>query len=150
MQRQEYDVRIGYMHQGMNQLHEALRSDLPEGLSARVADALTLMRARRARMQHAVRMLSAGLSFASFAGLFFSVQAFLQAATASGFTSYASLLVSDSNVIFAHLDLFFDGLAESIPAIESTLVLALVAVFLVSLRSAIGYGVQTRRHFRTA
>jgi hypothetical protein len=132
------------MHQGIDLLHEALQSDLPEDLTTRVRTALSRERARQARMAHTVRMLSGGISLISFGGLFVSIQAFVSAASASGFTAYASLIVSDSSIVSAHFTSFFASLVESLPSIESTLVLALVAVFLVSLRSSVGFGIRPR------
>jgi cellulose synthase/poly-beta-1,6-N-acetylglucosamine synthase-like glycosyltransferase len=126
-------------------LREALRSELPAGLAARIEGALLRARTRRERLCHAVRMLCASLSLISFAGLFVSVRELARAASASGFTSYASLAISDSSVVVAHSDSFLASLAESLPSTETAVFLALVSVFLVSLRSAVAYGLRAER-----
>ena len=138
------EPRIEDMNQGTRLLSAALRSDMPAGLGALVAGALTRARARQERACHIVRMLCTGLSLASFVGLFVSVRNLASAASASGFTSYASLFVSDSGTVFANFASFLQGLAEALPSAETAVFLALVAVFLVTLRSAVAYGMQTR------
>lgn len=139
------------MNQGIDILHEALQSQLPTGLEARVRASLLAFRARQERTRHAVRVFCASLSLVSFGGIFFSIKAFLSAASASGFTAYASLMLSDSSTVSAHLASFLEGLAEVMPSTETIIVLALVSVFLVSLRNAVGFGAQVpRTHIHAA
>lgn len=136
------------MYQGLSPLKNAFREELPAGLSLRVQAALSAARIRQARMRHTLSLLSSGVSVISFASLFVSLKAFATAATASGFTAYASLLVSDSSVVSSHFMSFAEALAEALPSVETTITLALVSVFLVSLRSAVSFGVAPR--MRTA
>ncbi|MDB5236925.1 MAG: hypothetical protein JWL88_27 [Parcubacteria group bacterium] len=134
------------MNEGNRFLRDALSTEVPVGLPERVQSAVSLVRIRQERLCHAVRMSCAAVSLASFGGIFFSIKAFLVAATASGFTAYTSLGVSDSSLVSAHFSSFLASLAESLPSTQMTIVLALVAVFLVSVRNAVAYGMQKPRY----
>lgn len=149
MQRPVLEPRIPDMHQARTLLRQALQEDLPAGLSIRVTNALIRIRTRQARLRYAASSLSGAVCLASFAGLFISLKSFLSAASASGFTAYASLMISDSSVVSGHLSSFLAGLVEVLPSAETTITLALVSVFLVSLRSAVSFGTRLPS-FRTA
>jgi hypothetical protein len=64
-----------------------------------------------------------------------ALPALIRAATASGFSTFASLFISDSDLVTSHLGTFGLTLLEALPGVEVTLTLFLLSVFLVSLQN---------------
>ena len=87
-----------------------------------------------------VRILRRRLVFSSCTGVLsllgaaFAVNALAAALRTSGFTDYASLIVSDHDAVFASGTAFFYTLLESLPGPETVLALVLIAVLIQSLR----------------
>src|SRR5262249_29998247 len=75
---------------------------------------------------------------ASFAGAILAVRALVEALASSGFTAYASLIVSDHDVVFASGNTFLATLLESLPGPEVVIALAVLAVLIQSLRVFVG------------
>jgi hypothetical protein len=69
----------------------------------------------------------------------------ITAAKNSGFYEYASLLISDSAVVFANWKLFISSMAESMPIFEMTLTLGIIFVFVYALRS-IAFAISSRNN----
>jgi hypothetical protein len=87
-----------------------------------------------------VRILRRRLVFSSCTGLLsllgvtFAVNALAEALQTSGFTDYASLIVSDHDAVFASANVFLYTLLESLPGPETVTVLALLAILIQSVR----------------
>lgn len=107
-------------------------TEAPEGLYGRVVEAVGRARTRAARTRLALSSFS--IAFSS-VGSFFAVRATIQAASASGFTSFASLALTDTSIIARHAQEFFLSLIETMPSIEVVITLLGISIFLVSIRS---------------
>jgi hypothetical protein len=118
-----------------NQLLQAFSHEqCPSYLCERICQALVRERERTARTRLVFSSLS-GIS--SLAGLMFALPALLSAASTTGFTSFASLMVSDSDLVTSHFSTFGMSLLEALPGFEVTITLLLVAILLVSLRTVV-------------
>lgn len=110
---------------------------VPAGLSRAIFFRMTTEERRAARTRFAV-----SVSAAVFSGVLL-VPAAIYAAHAfelSGFGNYASLILSDSDVVFGNLSAFLLSLAESLPAIAVAAFTAVVLMFLSSTTLAIRTG----------
>ena len=103
----------------------------PASLCERVFVAVSRERVRLARTR---LVFSSCTTAASLFGIVFAGQALVSAMRASGFPSYASLLISDSGAVLANGQSFLYTLLESLPGPEVILTLALFAVLIQSLR----------------
>ena len=120
----------------MEQLLQALPSTtVPNYLCEQVLGAVARERAAFERVRLYVSSL---ITTASAVGSVFAVSAFIHAAGASGFTAFISLLGSDSTLIAGHFNTFLLTLLESLPAVETILMLFVLAVFLASLKGLAG------------
>lgn len=104
----------------------------PEGLYGRVVEAVGRARTRAARIRLAI---SSFFIASSTVGSFLAIKATIRAASASGFTSFASLALTDTSIIARHAQEFLLSLIETMPSIEVVLTLLGISVFLVSIRS---------------
>lgn len=95
-----------------------------------------------------VRILRTRLVFSSctllvsLAGTVAAVRALFTAMSASGFTSYASLAISDSSVVFGSGQSFLLSLLESLPAPEVMFSLALIAILIQSIRVLVASSIE--------
>ena len=121
------------MGSNYKELFQALPQEpVPAYLCERILGAVQMEHARVQRVRLVISSL-AGTS--SLMGLVFAIPALIRAASVTGFSSFASLLVSDNDLISSHLGAFAYPLLEVLPGFEVTVTLFLLAVFLVSLRN---------------
>jgi hypothetical protein len=126
-------LRIQHMGTNYEQLLQALpRETMPAYLCERICEAILHERERHERTRLVFSSLT-GIS--SLAGLMLALPALIAASRASGFSSFASLFISDSDLIMAHFSTFGLSLLEALPGFEVTITLFLLAVFLVSLQN---------------
>lgn len=112
----------------------AQHEQVPVELYGRVMAQVGRARTRAARIRIAFASLGIG---ASLAGSFIAIRATLEAAAASGFTSYASLALTDTSVIALHAQAFAFTLVETLPGVQVAFALFGLSVLLVSMRSLI-------------
>ena len=112
----------------------SLSEGMPEGLYEKTLLALGRARTRAAR----IRLALSGIFIASStAGFAFAIQATVRVAAASGFTSFASLALSDTSIIARHAQEFLLSLAETLPGVQLAAALFTLSVLLVSVRAFI-------------
>lgn len=127
--------RIEYMGSNYERLFQALPQEtVPEHLCERIQQAVLRERGRYERTRLVVSSL---FGASSIAGLAFALPALMNAAATSGFGAFASLLISDNDLIVSHFSAFALSLLEALPGFEVTVTLFLFAVFLVSLQNFI-------------
>jgi hypothetical protein len=107
------------------------KNSAPAYLCERVFGAIHRERVRILRRR---LVFSSCTAAASLFGAVFAVRAFAAALETSGFTDYASLIVSDHDAVLASGNVFLYTLLESLPGPEAVLVLALIAVLIQSVR----------------
>jgi hypothetical protein len=105
---------------------------MPAYLCERICEAILHERARHERTRLVFSSLT-GIS--SLVGLMLALPALVSAASASGFSTFASLFISDQDLILSHFSSFGLTLLEALPGFEVTVTLFLLAVFLVSLQN---------------
>ncbi len=119
--------------------YQQLFAALPE--EALATDTMDRLLAAAARKRAAARRMRlwAGLagSLVSVAGFVVAVPLLVAGASASGFSLLASLALTDSDVAFAHAGTFLVSLVETLPGLDTALVLVFVAVLLASLRGLV-------------
>ncbi len=136
------------MGRNYEELFRALpQEQLPTYLCERICLALERERERHARTRLVLSSLS-GIS--SIAGLMFAIPALVRAASATGFTSYAPLLISDTDLISSHLGVFALSLLQAFPGVEVTVTLFLIAVLLVSIKNFVQGIVLAHLSFRAS
>ena len=118
------------------------QNSMPTYLCERICDAILLERDQRilfrSNFRERTRLIVSSLTGASsFVGLVFALPALVKAASDTGFSTFASLFMSDGDVLANHLSSFGVSLLETLPGPETTLTLFLVAIFLVSLQNFI-------------
>ena len=112
------------------------RESVPAYLCERICEAILRERERHSLYGERARLIISSLSgISSLVGLMFALPALMAAATASGFSTFAGLFVSDSDLLAAHFNTFGLSLLEALPGFEVTVTLFLLAVFLVSLKN---------------
>jgi hypothetical protein len=118
---------------------------VPPELSARIFFAVSAAKIRRIRNEFA----AAVTAFAAFVGVVIaSLSFFAEEIRTSSFASYLRLLISDSDVVLAHLNDYVLGAFERLP-------IGLILVVLVSsffLLGIVGFGqafIHARRHVGT-
>lgn len=132
MQRNPKGMRTTDMGGNYRQLLQSLpRESAPVYLCEQVLGRLSRERSTTWRAAFVVFSLTCG---ASALGSVFAVRALAKASETSGFASFLSLAGSDSSVIAGHFSTFLATLLESLPVMETILVLGLVAVFLGSVK----------------
>jgi hypothetical protein len=114
----------------------------PPDLSARIFFAVSTAKIRRVRNELAATIAV----FAGFVGIAIASVSFIAEETrSSSFGSYLRLTISDSDVVFSHLNEYVIGIFERLPV--GLILSALVAAFL--LLGIIGFGqafIRERRH----
>ncbi len=137
MQQNKLFARIRDMGTNFDRLFQALpQESQPNYLCERIYLAILSERERNSRMWERARIIISSLSsISSLVGLMFALPALIQAATESGFSTFASLFITDSDLVVNHFNSFGLSLLEALPGFEITLTLFLVAVFLVSLQT---------------
>ncbi|MDR3546736.1 MAG: hypothetical protein P4M11_00420 [Candidatus Pacebacteria bacterium] len=137
-------TRITAMGSNYKQLFQALPEEsVPSYLCERILGAVQKEHARQQRVRLVISSLA---GTGSLVGLVFAIPALIRAASVTGFSSFASLLVSDGDFITSHFGSFIYPLLEALPGFEVTVTLFLLAVFLVSLRNFVR-GISTTRLF---
>jgi hypothetical protein len=116
--------------------------DAPSYLCERVIGAVLRERVRILRTR--LVFSSCGVLFAFVGGLF-AFSLLTAAMTASGFSAYLSLLISDSASVPALGNAYLYSLLESLPGFEVALALFFVAVLIQSLRVLIASGMDWRK-----
>jgi hypothetical protein len=104
---------------------------LPESLRTRV---LTSIRQEERHRARTYLFTSAAVMVGSSAGVFISVTYLAQTLAQSSFWSYLSLLFSDTDVALAYAEPFLFSLAEALPLLGVTAVLATTLLLLGALR----------------
>jgi len=108
------------------------QESMPAYLCERICGAILRERERHER----TRLVFSSLTgIASLAGLILSLPALVSASSASGFSTFASLFISDSDLVSAHLSTFGLTLLEALPGFEVSVTLLLLSIFLVSLQN---------------
>ena len=121
------------MGSNYKELFQALPQEpVPAYLCERILDAV---QTEHTRVQRVRLVISSLAGTGSLVGLVFAIPALIRAASVTGFSSFASLLVSDNDLISSHLGAFAYPLLEALPGFEVTVTLFLLAVFLVSLQN---------------
>jgi hypothetical protein len=134
------------MGSNYKQLLQALPQEpVPTYLCERILGAV---QQEHARIQRARLVISSLAGTGSLVGLVFAIPALIRASSVTGFSSFASLLVSDGDLFTSHLGTFLYPLIEALPGFEVTVTLFLLAVFLVSLRNFVR-GISTTPLFGT-
>jgi hypothetical protein len=125
------------MGTNFDRLFQALpQESSPVYLCERIYLAILRERERESLLWQRGRVIISSLSgISSLVGLMFALPALMSAATASGFSTFASLFVSDSDLVVSHFSSFGLSLLEALPGFEVTLTLFLLTVFLVSLQN---------------
>src|SRR3989344_9129199 len=104
---------------------------LPESLRTRVLAGIRQEECRRARTY---LVTSAAVVAGSSAGVFISATYLAQTLAQSSFWSYLALLFSDTDVAIAYTEPFLFSLAEALPRLGITAVLATTLLLLGALR----------------
>ena len=125
------------MGSNYERLFKVLQQDsMPTYLCERIYDAILQERDRNSILWERRRLILSSLTGASsFVGLVFALPALINAASATGFATFAGLFMSDGDVLMSHFGSFGTSLLETLPGAETSLTLFLVAVFLVSLQN---------------
>jgi hypothetical protein len=135
------------MGSNYKQLFQALPQEpVPTYLCERILGAV---QQEHTRIQRVRLVISSLAGTGSLVGLVFAIPALIRAASVTGFSSFASLLVSDSDLFTSHHGAFVYPLLEALPGFEVTVTLFLLAVFLVSLRNFVR-GISTIPLFGTS
>ena len=114
------------------------QNSMPTYLCERICDAILQERDRNSILWERRRLILSSLTGASsFVGLVFALPALVNAATQTGFATFAGLFMSDGDVLVSHFGSFGTSLLETLPGPETMITLFLVAVFLVSLQNFI-------------
>jgi hypothetical protein len=108
------------------------RETPPSYLCERILSVVALEHTRQRRVRLVVSSFSGASSLVALA---FAVPALIHAASVTGFNSYASLFMTDSDVMTSHFSTFALSIMEALPGFEVTVTLFLLAVFLVSLQN---------------
>lgn len=119
----------------MEQLLQHLRTyDAPDGLSLRIVACIERLSVRRARVQFAFFIGTAGVSILA---LIPALQRAVETFFSSAFVRYASLVVSDPDIVFAAVPSFAFSLAESIPLMTLIFSMGILLLFMASVRGAL-------------
>ena len=109
---------------------------MPTHLCERICEAIVHERERSSLFWERSRFITSSLSgISSLVGLMFALPALIHAATLTGFSTFAGLFITDSDVLAQHLNTFGLSLIEALPGFEITLTLFLIAVLLVSVQN---------------
>jgi hypothetical protein len=116
------------------------QNSTPAYLCERICEAILRERAQHllywSTFRERSRLVLSSLTTAgSLVGLAFALPALAKAAVATGFSTFAGLALSDSDVLANHFSTFGLALLEAVPGFEVTLTLLLVAIFLVSIQN---------------
>lgn len=153
MQRNPASLRIENMGSDYERLFKLIPQDsMPAYLCERICESILRERDRNSILWDRARLIISSLTGASsLAGLAFALPALMAASAANGFSTFAGLFISDSDVLVSHFSTFGMSLLETLPGFEVTVTLFLVAVFLVSLQNFVRSlsGVNTTIIFRT-
>jgi hypothetical protein len=126
-------LRIESMGSNYKRLFQALPPvAVPEYLGERIHQAVLRERERREHVRLAVSSLSGA---GSLVGLAFALPALLNAAVATGFSTFASLVISDTSLVAGNFNAFVLSLLSAVPGLEVTATLFFTAAFLVSLKT---------------
>ena len=106
----------------------------PEGFSERVFNLILKQSRRASEIRFRVYTAIAAVSLISF---IFAIKYILQEFSRTGFYEYLSLAFSDGGTVLIYWKEFTLTLAESLPAVEITLVLTILLAFLGSVSLAI-------------
>jgi len=113
--------------------------EAPAYLCERVLVAVSRERIRLVRMR---LVFSSCASFLSLAAIFTAGRMLVNAMHATGFSSYASLMLSDGGAVLGNGHAYLLTLAESLPGPETILTLLALAVLIQSLRVMISSGIE--------
>jgi len=146
MQRNRIMNRSTAMEDTTESLFKALpRETPPSYLCERILQSVAQAHTRQRQVRLVV---SSFCGASSLVALAFAVPALLSAASVTGFSSFASLLLSDNDVMISHFSSFALSLLEALPGVEVTVTLFLLAVFLVSLQNFVRSVGSSEFHFR--
>lgn len=124
--------RISSMEQEYERLFKTLTPrEAPAKLYGRTMHAVMQTRIASLRTK---RIASFVIGAMSFVGVILTSTTLAQAAQASGFLSYVSLLFSDSSVVFSVGKIYLWTLMESIPTPQLIVSFALLAILIQSIR----------------
>jgi hypothetical protein len=120
------------MTTNLAQLFKTSAPIVPEGISERIFDALECAAKRQAQVRRALWGAFSGVSFVAFiAGGYYAANA----ANASGFTSYFSLIFSDGTTAASLWREVGLSLVESLPLLGTLIVIGSIAAMLWSIRN---------------
>ena len=133
MQRNPTSSRIDHMGSNYENLFQVLPQEIaPAHLCERIEQAVLRERERHERTRLVVSSLTLT---SSILGLVFALPALMHAANTSGFNTFASLMITDGDLVTTHFSMFGLSLLEALPGLETTVTLFLLSVFLVSLKN---------------
>ena len=137
MQRKSPTCRIEDMGKSYEQLFKVIpQESMPAYLCERICKAILRERERHSLYGERARLVISSLSgISSLVGLMFALPALMIAASATGFSTFAGLFISDSDLLVSHFSTFGLSLLEALPGFETSITLFLLAVFLVSLKN---------------
>ncbi len=125
--------RIEDMGNNYQRLFQVIPQEtVPDYLCERIVGAVLRERERYERSRLVISSL---FGASSLVGLVFALPALMAAAATSWFSTFASLLISDNDLIVSHFNSFALSLLEALPGFEVTITLLLLAVFLVSFQN---------------
>ena len=112
------------------------QESIPTYLCERICGAILRERERNSILWERTRLITSSLSgISSLVGLMFALPALMTASSTTGFSTFAGLFVSDSDLLFSHFSTFGLSLLEALPGFEVTITLLLLAVLLVSVQN---------------
>ena len=122
MQQNTVILRIKAMGTNYERLFQVLpQESAPAYLCERIFEAILRERDRNSILWERSRLVFSSLTGAgSLWGLAFALPALMRASDASGFTTFASLFVSDSDLLASHFSTFALSLLEALPGLEVT------------------------------
>jgi hypothetical protein len=137
MQRNLAILRIHTMGTSYERFFQVLtRDSQPAYLCERICEAISRERERVSLQRERTRLIVSSLtSISSLTGLMFALPALMHAAAVSGFSTFASLFITDNDLLVSHFGTFGMSLIEALPGFEVTITLFLLSVFLVSLQN---------------
>jgi len=106
----------------------------PEGLFEKIVARVAIERERSLRRKR--RFTLAFLTFTAFGACIPLTISLIQQMQESGFFTYTSFVLSDTQIVLAHWQGYVAGLVETAPLLPLTGLLSVLFIFLVSLRSA--------------
>jgi hypothetical protein len=108
----------------------------PDGLAHAVVARVAFERKRSVQRR---RVLFGGLSLTSLVAFVPTISMLMQDVASTGFLQYSTLLLSDSSIVLRYGTTFALSLAETLPIVSTSLLLALTSLFIWSVTQTFHY-----------